>query len=160
MKKRIAFIILLILLLNGCSVNEKMNSDIFFERLSAIDEDFDYENSYIIRDGSDCLCFIKDKYSDEYILSFSVNESDDIYKISFACSVTDKAENFIKYIRDIINVFSSNENTEMIIKELTENGKILPSYSYYETQWYSCSVHSDENGFYFSVINKKISVSE
>ena len=77
------------------------------------------------------------------------NESDDIYKISFACSVTDKAESFIKYVRDIVNVFLSNENTEMIIKELTENGKILPSYSYYETQWYSCSAHSDENGFYF-----------
>ena len=57
----------------------------------------------------------------------------------------------------MFKVFSPDANEDEIIRALTENGKLKPSYTYYETQWYYWSSHSDKNGLYFSVINKKLS---
>ena len=158
MKKYTVIILMLsFVLMCGCSVQEKMNSDLFFERLSALNNEFDYENIEIIYDDKNCVCFAKDKNSIDYIFEFGTNDTDDINKISFACNKTDKAENFVKYIGDIISVYAPKENKVEIIYALTENGKIKPSYTYYETQWYYWSAFSDKNGLYFSVINKKIS---
>lgn len=158
MKKK-AFIILIFSLIffSGCSVQEKMNADLFFERLSSVTDDFDYENIDLLYEENKCICFINDRFSTDFVFEFFMNENGDINKISFACNKTDKAENFIKYLKNIISVFSSEENKDEIIRSLTENGKIKPSYTYYETQWYYWSSYSDENGLYFSVINKKLS---
>ena len=154
MKKQVLICLFLIaFLLNACSVQEKMNADIFFERIS----DSGFEIIDIIYENNKNLYYVKDSESTDYILEFSYNDYGDVNKISFACNKTDKAENFIKYMRDIISAYSPDENKDDIINELTENGKLKHYYTYYDTQWYFWSSFSDINGLYFSVTNKKLS---
>ena len=155
--RKFCVLLFMMIFLCGCSIQEKMNPDLFFERLSLITDDFDYENADMIYDKNNCICYIKDLNSTEYVFEFCINEFCEINKISFACNNTDKAENYIKYIKDIISVYSPKENSNEIMNEITENGKIKPSYTYYESQWYYWSSYNDKNGLYFSVINKKLS---
>lgn len=150
-------LVFVLFLLCGCSVQEKMNADMFFKRLSSQTADFDYENIEVFYEEKRCVCFIKDKYTSDFVFEFTANDIGDINKISFACNETDKAEDFVKYVKDIISVYSPDENTDEIISALTDNGKIISDYTYYETQWYYWSSFSDKNGLYFSVINKKLS---
>ncbi len=156
-KYNLLLIIFSLILFCGCSVQEKMNADLFLERLSYKSVDFDYESIDLNYNENDCVCFMKDKFSYDYVFDFCMNKHGDINKIGFACSKTDKAGDFIKYIGDIISVYSPEENPDDIIHALTENGKMKKSYNYYETQWYYWSSFSDENGLYFSVTNKKLS---
>lgn len=132
-----------------------MNPDIFFERL--LSENNDLKAVDTIYDNEKSIYYLKNDKLIDYIFEIGLNNSGDINKISFACNKTDKAEDFIKYMGDIISVYSSDENRDEIIMELTENGRLKPFYSYYETQWYFWSSYSDENGLFFSVINKKLS---
>ncbi len=156
MRKQILCIILLfVTFLNACSVQEKMNSEIFFERLSIINNCLNITD--IINDNEKCIYYVNDDKSVDYIFEFYNDNIGDINKISFACNRKDKAEDFIKYMCDIIFVYSPNENKDEIISELTENGKLKPKYTYYDTKWYIWSSFSDENGLYFSVVNKKLS---
>lgn len=157
--KKISVIIIILsaVLFGGCSVQTEMNPVIFIERLSEKIGGNIFENNEIVYEDNKCICFINDEFNTEYVLEFILDESDNIKKISLACNETDKAGNFINYIKDIIGVYSPDENIEEIIGNLTENGKMKPSFSYYETQWYSWSSYSDENGLYFSVSNKKLS---
>lgn len=135
-----------------------MSPEIFFGRLSEQTDVFDFKNSEIFYENSDYVCFVKDKIGTDHVFELSITDEGDINKISLACSNTDKAENFISYIREVINVYSPKENADEIIVSLTESGKIKTELNYYDTQWYSWCIYADKNGLYFSVTNKKFAV--
>ena len=139
MKKIIILLISLSFIMNACSVQERMSPEIFFERLSEISDEYLLDDKECFYEDMKCVYFLKD-----------------IYKISFACDETDKAEKFIEYIKDIITAYSPQENADEVVKSLTVNGKPDKGFSYYETKWYSWTVYSDENGVFFSVTNNKV----
>lgn len=141
---------------NSCSVQENMSCKIFFERFAKQTDDFDFKNSEQFLENNNYICFANDKSGDEYVFELLLNESGDINKISLACNKTDKAENFINYIKQIIFVYAPKENADEIVASLTENGKIPNKITYHETQWHSWCSYSDEKGMYFSVTNKKL----
>ena len=142
--------------MNACSVQERMNPEIFFERLFGISDEYMTESKEIYYENGKCICFINDIYGSELVYEFSLSDNKDIYKISFACNEADKAEKNIIYVKDIISVYAPQENADEIVESLTENGKPHKGFSYYDTQWYSWAVYFDENGFFFSVTNNKI----
>ena len=71
------FLNVIVCLFGGCSVQEKMNSDIFFERLTLYTDELEIDE--MVYEDNKVIC-----YTDDYIFEFSVNDSDDINKISFA----------------------------------------------------------------------------
>ncbi len=159
MKIKLFIIFLSVLLFfNSCSVQENMSPGIFFDRLIEKTDEFDFENSEQFLENSDYICFVNDSIGTEHVFELSLTDNGDINKISLACNKTDKAENFINHIINIIGVYAPKENINEIIGSLTENGKIPLGLTYYETQWHSWSTYSDKNGLFFSVTNKKLTV--
>ena len=156
MKKVGSIVTLFIFLFTGCSVQEKMNYHIFFERMSEHTDGFDFQNSECYVEGDECICFIKDKNGTDYLFCLFLNKLGDAEKIGFSCNDTEKAEDFIVYIRNIISVYAPEENRDDIINSLTENGKIKNDIIFYETKRYEYCLYSDTEGFYFSVTNKKL----
>lgn len=157
MKRRLCFLLLpFVILFSSCSVQENMSPAIFLNRLSKQTDVFDFENSEQFIDDNKYICFVNDNTGKEHVFELSLTETGDINKISLACIKTDKAENFISYIRQIIFVYAPEENENEIINSITENGKITDKIKYYETQWHSWCSYADKNGFYFSVTNKKL----
>ncbi len=156
MKKIILLFLIIFIVFGGCSVQEKMSPEILIERLTDNCESFDFENSEFFTEKSDFICYVKSRNNTDYVFVFSVNEAGDVKKISFSCGNTEKAENFICNIRDMISVYSPEENLDEVIKNITENGKLRKGMSYHENQWYLYSINSDDNGMYFSVTNKKL----
>lgn len=156
MKKIIILLMLFVFIMTACSVQEKMSPEIFFERLSGKSDEYLFDDKELFYEDIKCVCFIKDIYGSELVYEFALNDKKDIYKISFACNEADKAEKIIVYIKDIITVYAPQENADEVVRSLTENGKPDKGFSYYETQWYSWAVYSDENGVFFSVTNNKV----
>lgn len=152
----VLFAVFSLLFLSACSVQKNMSPEIFLKRLSENSESFDSGSAEILYDDGGCVCFIKDIYGTEYVFRFDLSDAGDINKISFACNKKDKAENYILCLKEIICIYASDESPDEIIKELTENGKIKQGFSDYETHWYFWSSYADENGFFTSVINKKL----
>ena len=134
-----------------------MNPRIFLERLSDKTDSFVLENTDIFADKSGYICFVKDKNAKDFLFEFSVDKSENIKKISFSCIETEKAEDFVEYVKNIISVYSSTENADEIIMNLTENGKLKQGINYFENQWYLYCTNADENGLFFSVTNKEMS---
>ena len=69
-KYNLLLIIFSLILFCGCSVQEKMNADLFLERLSYKSDDFDYESIDLNYNENDCVCFMKDKFSNDYVFVF------------------------------------------------------------------------------------------
>ena len=120
--------------MNACSVQERMSPEIFFERLSEISDEYLLDDKECFYEDMKCVYFLKDIYGSELVYEFALNNKKDIYKISFACDETDKAEKFIEYIKDIITAYSPQENADEVVKSLTVNGKPDKGFSYYETK--------------------------
>ncbi len=156
MKKITLIVVAFIFMCTGCSVQEKMSYQIFFDRMSEHTDAFDFENSECIFEESECVCFVKDNKGIEYLFCLSLNKFSDAEKIGLSCNDTEKAEDFIVYIKNIISVYAPEENQEEIIDSITENGKMKNGIVFYETKWYSYCSHSDDDGLYFSVTNKKL----
>lgn len=154
--KRIIILPIVFLVLCSCSVQEKMSTDVFINRFSQTSKIFNFENSENIYGENSNIVFLNDIYGKEYVFEFFRDENNNIKKISFACTDTDKAENYTACLREIINTYSPDENADGIIMGLTENGKLKSGFNYFETQWYSYASYSDENGMHFSVTYKKL----
>ena len=134
-----------------------MNPRIFFERLSAENDYFVLENPEILADEKASFSFVNSKNGTDFLFEFSLDDSENIKKISFSCIETEKAEDFIECVRNIVSVYSSTENAYEIIMNLTENGKLKQGINYHENQWYLYCANADENGLFFSVTNKELS---
>ena len=155
--KKALFLLFAFIFLSGCSVQKSMNPRIFLERLSDKTDSFVLENTDIFADKSGYICFVKDKNAKDFLFEFSVDKSENIKKISFSCIETEKAEDFVEYVKNIISVYSSTENADEIIMNLTENGKLKQGINYFENQWYLYCTNADKNGLFFSVTNKEMS---
>lgn len=146
----------LIILLTACSVQEKVSPDIFVERLSEESDAFvfDKDNSFI-QNGS-YIFFAKYENILEIVLKAETDTQGNVKKISLACTQTDKADKFISCIKSVIETYSPEDDSNEIILSLFKNKQPDDKNRYYETQWHSYSAVLSENGFFFSVKNKKL----
>lgn len=154
--KRLICLLFFLIFLAGCSVQKTMNSRIFLERLSAANDSLNIEKPEIFSDDSAILYFVNDNKGTEFLFEFSVDDAENIKKIGFSCGETEKAENFVEYIRDVVSVYSPEEDADEVIMNLTKNGKLKKGINYFENQWYMYCSNADENGLFFSVTNKEM----
>lgn len=156
--RKIILIILFfsLLIFSACSVQEKMSPEIFFERLSNVNSEMDFENSEQFVQEDKNIVFIKNKNGTDFVFELSVNESGDAEKISLACAQTDKVSDFIHCVEAVIKTYSPSDDTAEILSALFENGQIKQEYAYHDTQWHGYAAVASENTLYFSITNKKL----
>lgn len=156
MKKTI-LIIFVLLFLSSCSVQEKMNSEMFIERFSKSGAELDFQNAEGFYNDEKYLCYIKNANGTELLIELFEDEESNISKITLACSDIKAQAEFISCAKHIIETFSFDDSADSVLKEICKDGKINNEFSYYETQWYYYSTASTENILFFSIENKKLS---
>ncbi len=155
--KRFSLVLLIVIILfGGCSVQKKMSPDIFLERLSKKSDFFIFDETESFVENSNFVCYLKNENNISYVFEFLVNDLGDVKKISLSCDKTEKTENFICNMKDIVSVYSPEENSEELIKNLSEDGNMKEGLNYFENQWYLYCTNVNENGLFFSVTNKKL----
>lgn len=149
--KKLSIVIVLILLLSSCSVQEKMNSVIFYDRFrnTLVAE---ITTDEILFDNNRDIAFFTDKNGTDYALEFSLDEQGNIKKICLACTDTSKTDMMKYYFEKVINVYAPSENTDEIIQSLFSN-----NWNYHSSQWYNYTFVKSDECFFASVENKKIS---
>lgn len=157
MKKKaiISFFMVSILLLQACSVQEKMSPQIFFERLAKIDSQLCFDASEQFFSGDEYVCFVSDVNSNCFVFQISVNDRGDCEKISVAAEKT-AASDFINCVKSVIQAYAPNDDAENITEKLFSDGKISMEYLYFDSQWHSYSAAGSNGCFYFGVSSKKL----
>lgn len=152
--RRITVLLITVLLLTACSVQERMSPEIFVERLAANDKKFSVETFFAAAD--DFLCF--GKYDDaSVVIKISSDKEKNAKKITLSCIQTNKTESFISCAENLISIYSPNDNSSEVINNLFESKDLNDKCVYYDTQWYKYSKIFSKQGLYFSVESKKLS---
>lgn len=151
----ILFSIVLTLLLQACSVQEKMSPQIFLDRLSKINTRLDFDTSEQFYEGDEFVCLVSDIDTNSYAFQISVNDRGDCQKISLAAEKTDE-DIFKESVKSIIKVYAPDDDAEKVISSLCANSNNNQKFQYYETQWHSYSFAAEKECRYFSVSSKKL----
>lgn len=149
----ILFSIALTLLLQACSVQEKMSPQIFLDRLSKIITQLDFDTAEQFYEGNEFVCFVSDDDINTYAFQISMTDSGDCKKISFASEKIGD-DTFKECVKSIITVYAPDDDAETIISSLYSTNK--QKFQYYETQWHSYSFSAEKECRYFSVSSKKL----
>lgn len=152
--KRAVCIFFSLLFLTACSVQEKVNPQIFIERIQKNNKNIAVENSFY--EDAAFVCFAVYNGNTDIVFEIETDEQKNAKKISLACSQTDKADDFISCAECIIKTYAPDDDSGQVIKELFSQKEINGKFNYYETQWYSYSSVLSENGLYFSAEIKKL----
>ena len=153
MKKiKLLFIMIFLLMLSSCSVQENMSSLIFIQRLEKQNKAvvIDTEDMYIKND--EYIVFAGDENEKPFVLSITVDDADNVKKICLACNNTNKAEDFKIFAENIIKAYSPYDDPTEVLSMLFSE-----EWSYYDTQWYSYASSTMEDSMFFSVKSKKLS---
>lgn len=149
--KKISVLLIVLLTLASCSIQEKMNTKIFVERfLNAVGDEITADE--ILFDSGRDILFFADKNGTEYVMEFRADEQGNIKKICLACTDADKTDLMKYFFEKIISVYAPDENTAEIIPSLFNN-----KWDYHSTQWYDYSSVISDEGVFASVENKKLS---
>lgn len=155
--KKIIILLFIMIILSSCSVQEKMNSEMFIERLSKKDIQIEIKTSEIIyEDGKSYYYFISENNAKFLIVMYN-DENKNINKISLTCNDINAEKDFMLYAKYIIDTFSFDDSSESVVKEIFKDAKINSGFSYYETQWYYYTSALSDNSMFFSIENKKLS---
>ena len=155
--KRILAVFITLFMLVSCSLQEKVSSEILTERLCKTDNNILPDSDLCFHQGdrsvfyftyAELLFFVAELYSDG---------QGNIKQINLACDKTDKIDLFVQCVKSFENVYVPDENSDEINAVLFKEKKISGNFLFYETQWYLYSAVLSENGFYFSIENKKLS---
>lgn len=149
--KKIFVLLVILITLTSCSMQEKMNDNIFLERLSDALGDEISADEILYQNGRSLLFFL-DNNGTEYLCEFRNDESNNVKKICLACTDADKTERFKYFFEKIVNVYAPDENTLEIITALFKN-----NWDYHSSQWYEYSSALTGNGIFASIENKKLS---
>lgn len=151
----VSFFTALMLMLQACSVQEKMSPQIFFKRLSEINTQLEFDASEQFFEGSEFVCFVSDSLSNTFVFQISVNNGGDCEKINLAAEKADENA-FKECVKSVINVYAPEDDAEIIIEALCSDIKNNPKFHYYETQWHSYSFSMEKEYRYFGVSSKKL----
>lgn len=141
----------------SCSVQEKMNSEIFIERFSENCSELDFNNTEIIYDESDCKIFIKNDAGIEFLIELKKDDNNNINKLNLVTTELKAESSFISVSKKMVETYSPDDSSQTIINELFTDGKIKNDFVFFETQWYYYSAAKTEKAIYFSIENKKLS---
>ena len=150
----ILFFTVLMLLLQACSVQEKMSPQIFFDRLSKINTRLVFDTSEQFFEGNEFICFVSDDADNAYAFQVSVTDSGDCEKISLAAEKGDENA-FKECVKSVIGVYAPDDDAEEVVLSLF-NSNSNQKFQYYETQWHSYSFARENECRYFSVSSKKL----
>lgn len=151
-KYKIIPIIILLLFLSACSVQEKVSPEIFKSRIEKNYPEFVFENDgYYL---NDCFYVFACYNNNDIAFKIGISENYIANKISLSFEKNESLKEISEIIRPVIEVFSPNEDGEIIIDELinTEEGFY---YSYGKEYSYSLAVN--EKNIYFEVFNNRLS---
>lgn len=157
MKKLVLLLISFsVLFSSACSVQENMNGDIFFERLSKNNELLDFNSSeQFVTDGSQ-YCFVKDTNGTEYVFEITLNESGDAEKAAVSCGISKVPQGLTECVKSVIKTYSPGDDADAVLSAFFSQGKVKRGNLYYETQWRKYTCCATEDDFFFSVTNKKL----
>lgn len=147
-------LILLIPILQSCSVQEKMNPQIFFERFLQINKNFVFDTSEQFFDGNEFVCFVDDLNGKSFVFQLSSDDYGDCKKISVCAEKTER-NIFKECVESIIRVYAPEDNPKNIIDSLYSDGN-NQKIRYFETQWHIYSAVEENETCYFSVSSKKL----
>lgn len=141
--------IFLIVILSSCSMQEKMNPEIFIERLIRNSE-ITIKNEFF--ENEKYVCYFSDKSNCNFIIRIDSDSGRNAKKICLACTETSKTENFKSMTETVIKTFAPNEKIDEILSSLFSE-----EWNYYNSQWYRYSSAVSEKGLYFSIESVKLS---
>ena len=155
--KRIALLILSLMLLASCSAQEKVNINILTGRLCEYDEFFVIDEALSFSEESSDTVFFEYGGENGFVMETRADGQGNTEKINLACSSTDKIDLFTQCVKSVISVYAPDEASDEIIKELFKKRGSDTGIGYYETKWYSYSAGLSGDCLYFSVENRKLS---
>ncbi len=155
--KRIVALILSVMFLASCSVQEKANINILTERISKYDEFFIADESLSFSQENSHTVFFTYGEEKGFVMETRADWQGNTEKINLACICTDKIDLFVQCVKSIISVYAPDEDGDKIIKELFADKQLNDEFLYYETKWYSYSARLSDDGLYFCVENRKLS---
>lgn len=147
-------LILFLLILNACSVQETVSPQIFIQRLQKSDENFVFDIDNAFFEENNYICFAAYK-SIDIVFEIAADEQGNAKKINLACTRTDKIDSFISCVQSIIATCSPDDDAQTVISELFLVKESSDKCLYYDTQWHEYSAVLSENGLFFSVESKK-----
>lgn len=150
MKKLIIFVLIPIVLA-GCTVQEKVNSEIFLGRLTGVDKNINVEKTF--RTEENYVAFISYGGAD-FVIKTAEDECFNVTSVSLTCADGKKNETFRNLVKNIVTTYC-NDDTEEVINGLSDDGN-NKDFRFFSTKWYRYSAVINENGLYFSLENLKL----
>lgn len=151
MKKLFMIVVLTVLFLSSCTLQQEVNPDLFMSRLSESYPEISVESENAFYEESKCVVFVNSSGM-RYATEMTTDNNERVQKISIACAKTDNADKFISFAEKITAVYAPDEDFGSV-SEMLFGGE---RYSYHETQWYYYAFSQNETGFFFSIENKKL----
>lgn len=148
MKKAAILPLLLVFILCGCSVQERIIPEVLLERLSKNDCGFEFDASDGFYSEGKYYCFANEK---DVLLSASCDENNIIYELSVYSPAVEYG--IEKLFIDAAGCFSG-EDIQSVFTELKKSASEFPAER--ETKGFVYTYFKSENGLFFSVRNKRI----
>lgn len=150
-KTAVAFSLIFILLLSGCSVQERVSPLILVNRLTKQSNEIICDPQHTYFDGNTFICFIEYGSIKNIIIKMHTTEENSVKKIS----VYSTADNQIfELIKLLISIYSPKEDSENISEELRKN---TDSFRYFNGKEYTYSLFTSDKSIYFEVFNNNLS---
>lgn len=147
--KKILLLIMVFVLFSSCSLQEKMNAELFSERfLIEINDDFEIKD--IFNNNQKSEIYLNDKKGKEYVIKSESDSCGNVCKITLTGNGTQSE--FNNLADKIIKTYSPDIESENVLRHLFIN-----SFDYTETQWYYVTSAKKDNILFFSIENKKLS---
>lgn len=152
MKKTAVIITLLIIfLLSGCSVQERVSPLILIDRLSKQSSEIFFDPQQTFFEDNTFICFIEYKNISNITVKMHTSEDSSVKKISVYSTFDN---HILELIKLLIKIYSPKENSEKICEELIKNAD---SFKYYNGKEYTYSLFISDESIYFEVFNKNLS---
>lgn len=150
--RKIISVIILILFLSSCSVQERASPEILKSRIEKNYPEFVFENSgYYL---NDCFYIFAVFRNSNIAFKIAADENNIANKISLSFEMNDNIKELSEIIKPVIETFSPKEECEIIIEELI-NAEEGFRYSYGKEYTYSLAVNG--KSVFFDVFNNRLS---
>lgn len=157
MKKRFIAVLLLCLLLGGCTAQHEMNAEMFLSRLCKSKEySYDELGGTPQKDGK-AYAFVTNSKGARFAYGFDCDADGEVTKIGFNTERRN-AEGFLAAIADCCNIFAPDDaDSFALMKESLGLSRGLPKTAteYYSSSWYLYSLVVTDATAYFAVESKR-----
>ena len=152
--KKIVALILVIITLSSCTVQENMSPAAFIERLEEADDSVaaDTENAFFAQ--GEYICRLSYGVADGFLLKISADSHSYTSKICLVYSGSDGQEDFVGCCKSITEIYAPSEDVDTVASELF--GK-KEGFAFYESERYLYAYYDNEENIYFCIENRMLS---